>query len=100
VAISFRRVDRATVGVLRHAVGAGAQTIVLTDHLSSPAARAARLVLIARLGPLRLMPSYAAGASLINALLTAVALLTHDDASRRLEAIERLLQEFGAYAEP
>ena len=99
-AISFRRVDRATVGVLRHAAGVGARTIVLTDHLSSPAARAADLVLLARLGPLRLMPSYAAGASLVNALLTAVALRTRDAAAARLEAAERLWQEFGAYAEP
>jgi DNA-binding MurR/RpiR family transcriptional regulator len=100
VAISFRRIDRATVGVLRHARGAGATTVALTDHLSGPAARAADLVLLARLGPLRLMPSYAAGASLVNALLTAVALRVHDAAAPRLEAAERLLQEFGAYAEP
>lgn len=99
IAISFRRVGRATVGVVRHAASVGAQTIVLTDHLSSPASRAASLVLLARLGPLRLMPSCAAGASLINGLLTAVALQTRDDASPRLEAVERLLQEFGAYAE-
>ena len=98
-AISFRRVDRATVNVLRHAGDVGARTIVLTDHLTGPAARAADLVLLARLGTLRLTPSYAAGASLVNALLTAVALRTHDGASPRLQTAERLWQEFGAYAE-
>jgi DNA-binding MurR/RpiR family transcriptional regulator len=99
VAVSFRRIDRLTLAVLNHAAGVGATTIALTDHLSGPAARAADLVLLARLGPLRVMPSYAAGASLVNGLLAAVALRLHGDASPRLEAAERLLQEFGAYAE-
>ena len=50
VAISFRRVDRATVGVLRHAVRTGAQTIGISDHLSSPVARYSSISLVARLG--------------------------------------------------
>ncbi|MGH2535343.1 MAG: MurR/RpiR family transcriptional regulator [Thermomicrobiales bacterium] len=99
VAITFRRVDRTTVTVLRHAADVGAQTIVLTDHLSSPAARLGGLTLIARLGTLRLTPSYAAGASLVNALLTAVWLRNHDNVAPRLREAERLLQEFDAYAE-
>jgi DNA-binding MurR/RpiR family transcriptional regulator len=100
VAITFRRVDRPTVTVLRHAAGVGAQTIVLSDHFSNPAARLAGLTLIARLGPLRLTPSYAAGASLVNALLTATWLRLHDNVAPRLREAERLLQEFDAYAEP
>ncbi len=99
VAISFRRVDRVTVTVLRHAVRAGAKTIAITDHLSSPVARLAGLALIARLPPLRLMPSYAPGASLVNALLTAVSLRTLARAGRRLEVAERLWEEFATYAE-
>ena len=77
VAISFRRIDRATVGVVRHAANVGARTVVITDHLSSPLARLADVALVARLGTLRLMPSYAAGASLVNALLTATSLRLH-----------------------
>ena len=81
VAISFRRFDRATVGVVRHAANVGARTVVITDRKSSPLARLADVALFARLGTLRLMPSYAAGASLVNAPLTATSLQLHDGAS-------------------
>ena len=46
------------------------------------------------------MPSYAAGASVVNALLTATSLRLHEaGASVRLRTVERLLLEFEAYAE-
>jgi DNA-binding MurR/RpiR family transcriptional regulator len=98
VAISFRRVDRATVNVLKHARDNGATTIGLVDSLSSPVARIARHRLVAKLGPLRLMPSYAAGASLINALTTAVSLRPREHVPD-LRKAERLWDEFGTYAE-
>jgi DNA-binding MurR/RpiR family transcriptional regulator len=98
VAISFRRVDRAAVGALKHARRAGATTIGLVDSLSSPVARLADQRLVARLGPLRLMPSYAAGASLINALTTAVSLRSRKHVPD-LRLAERLWDEFGTYAE-
>jgi DNA-binding MurR/RpiR family transcriptional regulator len=99
VAITFRRVDRMTVTVLRHATDVGAKTIVLSDHLSSPAARLADLTLTAHLGTLRLTPSYSAGASLVNALLTATWLRIDDRVAPRLREAERLLLMFDAYAE-
>jgi DNA-binding MurR/RpiR family transcriptional regulator len=99
VTISFRRVDRATVGVLRHAVRAGARTIGISDHLSSPVARYAELSLVARLGTLRLMPSYAAGASLVNALTTVVSLRTRGQVKSDLRWAEELWDEFNTYAE-
>lgn len=98
VAISFRRVDRMTVQVLTHAREAGAETIVITDHPSSPAARAAGRALIARIGALRLMPSFAPGASLVNAILEVVAARRSGVATERLEHAERLWREFGSYA--
>jgi DNA-binding MurR/RpiR family transcriptional regulator len=98
VAISFRRVDRATVGVLKQARASGATTIGLVDSLSSPVARVANQRLVARLGPLRLMPSYAAGASLVNALTTAVSLRVRKKVPD-LRLAERLWDEFGTYAE-
>jgi DNA-binding MurR/RpiR family transcriptional regulator len=99
VAISFRRVDRATVDVLRHAVRIGARTIGISDHLSSPVARYADISLVARLGTLRLMPSYAAGASLINALTTVVSLKTRGQVKNDLRLAEELWDEFQTYAE-
>jgi len=99
VAISFRRVDRVTVGVLRHASRAGARTIGISDHLSSPIARYAHISLVARLGTLRLMPSYAAGASLINALTTVVSLRKRGQVKSDLRLAEELWDEFNTYAE-
>lgn len=99
VAISFRRVDRVTVKVLKRARRMGARTIAITDHLSSPAARAADLSLVVRLGQLRLMPSFAPGASLVNALHSEIAVRTHHHVSPRLREAEELWEEFEAYAE-
>ncbi|MGC4192217.1 MAG: MurR/RpiR family transcriptional regulator [Thermomicrobiales bacterium] len=99
VAISFRRVDRLTVEVLRQARSLGAATIALTDHRSSPAARAADRVLIARTGTLRLMPSFAPGASLVHALLEEVAAVRRDAAGERLRTAEILWDAFDAYAD-
>ncbi|HEY3062372.1 MAG TPA: MurR/RpiR family transcriptional regulator [Chloroflexota bacterium] len=99
VAISFRRVDRVTVGVLRHASRAGARTIGISDHLSSPIARYADISLVARLGTLRLMPSYAAGASLVNALTTVVSLRKRGQVKSDLRLAEELWDEFNTYAE-
>ena len=99
VAISFRRVDRATVDVLKQAARVGARTVGIGDHLSGPVARTASRMLVARLGPLRLMPSYAVGASLVNAVATAVSVRRHADSAPHLRAAELLWDEFGTYAE-
>ena len=99
VAVSFRRVDERTVKVMRHARDANATVVALTDHRSGPAARAADIALIAHTGALRLMPTFAPGASLVNALLEEVADRTRDSASHRLKEAEALWHEFGAYAE-
>jgi DNA-binding MurR/RpiR family transcriptional regulator len=107
VAISFRRVDRATVDVLKQALRVGATTVGIGDHLSSPVARTASRMLVARLGPLRLMPSYAVGASLVNAVgaslvnavATAVSVRRHADSAPHLRAAEQLWDEFGTSAE-
>lgn len=100
VVISMRRVDRVGVDVLRHAARVGARTVAITDHRSNPVARAGEHTLIARLAPLRLLPSYASGASLVHALLTVVALRTHGaESAARLEAAEQLWSDFGTHAE-
>jgi len=99
VGISFRRIDRLTVEVLRQARALGAMTIALTDHRSSPVARAVDRVLIARTGTLRLMPSFAPGASLVHALLEEVAAVRRDAAGDRLRTAEMLWDAFDAYAD-
>jgi DNA-binding MurR/RpiR family transcriptional regulator len=99
VAASFRRVDRLTVSVLQRARKIGATTIALTDHRSSPASRQADVTLIARTGVLRLMPSFAPGASLVNAILEEVAARSRPGVADRLSEAEDLWNYFGSYAE-
>lgn len=99
VVISFRRMDRMSVNVLRRAQQVGARTVVMTDHLSSPVARGADHTLLARTGQLRLIPSFATGASLINALLAEVSVRTHPGVSSRLREAEELWDEFNSYCE-
>lgn len=98
VAIGFRRLDRVTVEVLEHGRHVGAMTVGITDHLSNALARVASCTLVAQLGPLRVMPSYAPGASLINALTTAVSLATRGEAGPHLRAAEQLWEHFRTYA--
>ena len=94
VGVTFRRVDRVTVDVLRAARDAGAETIVITDHRSSPAARQAEHALIARAGSPHLMPSFAAGASLVNALVVATLVAADGAAAASLETFERMWRSF------
>ena len=95
--ISFRRVDRMTVDILRAARKRGITTIAVTDHRSSGAARVADIGLIVRIGTLRLMPAFAAGASLLTALLEEVAMRQHEAAADRLHEAEALWAEFRSY---
>ncbi len=99
VVVSFRRVDRITLKVLKHAATVGASRIALTDSLTNPVARLADLVMIAKVGPLRLQPPYAPGASLANALLTALSLHTHQSAQSRLRVAEMLWDEFDTHVQ-
>jgi DNA-binding MurR/RpiR family transcriptional regulator len=100
IAISFRRVDRVTVDILKRARQQGAESVAIADHRSSAAARAADQSLIVKTGTLRLMPSFAAGASMVNALLEDVATRRHDQVSERLREAEDLWTQFRSYAEP
>lgn len=99
VVISFRRVDRVTTNVLSFARDVGTPTVAITDHLSTPAARLADLTLVAWTGPLRLTPSYTAGASLVNALITATSLQTLETNRSRLETIEQIWRDFDVHVE-
>jgi hypothetical protein len=46
------------------------------------------------------MPSYAVGASLVNAVATAVSVRRHGDSAPHLRVAELLWDEFSTYAEP
>lgn len=97
IAFSFRRLDVITVKVLEVSKRQGASTIAVTDVVSNEATRVADVALSVRLGRLRLQPSFAPGASVVNALLTALALRLGPDNRERLRQAEALWQEFGTH---
>jgi DNA-binding MurR/RpiR family transcriptional regulator len=90
VAFSMRRVDRVAVDVVRQACTAGAHVIVVTDHRSSVITRLASNPLVVRSSSPRLTASYATGASLVNALITATSLRARDQASPTLQRAEQV----------
>ena len=89
IAISFRRLDRVTVELVRQAAQMHIPTIAITDHRANALARLATHTLVARLAPPRLLPSYASGASVVHALATVVSLRLHKTAAARLQRAER-----------
>ena len=93
VAIGFHRAHRDTTVVARVAARVGATLIAIADRPSSPIARYADVVLVARIGPLRLVSSHAVGASLVNALLTGTALMRRTEVASSLQALEDLMTE-------
>ena len=69
-------------------------SLVVTDHRSSVITRLADIPLVVRSSPLRLTASYAAAASLVNAVLTGASLHLRSEANVNLERAERLWQDF------
>ncbi len=99
VVISFRRVDRVALRVLHYARERGLPVIGITDHLSSPIARGAEIAFIAHTRSLRLLPPFAAGASLVTALTTAVSLQNRAQAAPVQQAAEHLWRAFDIFDE-
>jgi DNA-binding MurR/RpiR family transcriptional regulator len=97
IAISFQRIDTLTLAAIQHASSVGAASIAITDSVGNPLARAGDFVLVANAGRLRLMPSFASSASIVNALVTAMVAHVGDDALPHLETSERLWDAFGTY---
>lgn len=94
VGINFRRLDIATVKAIEWAANIGATTISITDSPASRMGRSAAIVLALPPARLRLAPSYAAAASLINGLVTALGLATRDGSRDRQERWETLRRYF------
>ena len=99
VVIGFHRVHRDTNAVGRYAARVGARLIAIADRPSSPIARHAEIVLLARMGPPRLVSSHAVGASLVNGLLTGTALRLEREVAPRLQALEDLMTELQVHGE-
>lgn len=97
IGISFPRYSRKAVKAMNFACARGAKFIAITDSESSPLARSATHVLIARSDMASLVDSLVAPMSLINALIVAVALRKKDEVTQTLSQLEAVWDEYNVY---
>lgn len=94
VGITFPRYSKRTIRALQYAKNHGAKTIALTDNMQSPIIEYADCKLIAKSDVMTVVDSLVCPLSVVNALVTAVALLRKDEVEKRLMALEELWSEY------
>lgn len=94
---SFPRYFRTTVDIMRHLRDKGLRCIAVTDSLASPLAQAAQLTLTCRVSMQSFVESFVAPLSLVNALLTAVALRNKEAVLQKLGHLEDTWLAQGVY---
>lgn len=97
VGISFPRYSVRTAEAMRYAKQQGATTIALTDQPSSPLAQYADYLLCAHSDMASFADSLVAPLSLVNAILSAIALARPDEAYRHLSQLEKVWESEGVY---
>ena len=97
VAITFPRYARATAEAFRLAAQRGARTILITDSVVSPLVEEASIVLPAKSESPSFADSLVAPLSVINALITAVALAQPERVRAALRELEDVWDRQGTY---
>jgi DNA-binding MurR/RpiR family transcriptional regulator len=97
VGISFERYSRATIDLFEACVTRGATGIAITDTPTSPLAGRAKLVLRSQTSYLTFIDSYVAPFSLVNAVLTVLAVQRRRPATRSLERMEEAWRAMNTY---
>lgn len=97
IGVTFPRYSKRTIVALQFAKNHGAKTIALTDNMQSPIVEYADCSLIAKSDVMTIVDSMVCPLSVVNALVTAVALLRKDDVEKRLMALEELWNEYDVY---
>ena len=77
--ITFPRYSKRTICALQYAKNHGAKTIALTDNMQSPIVEYADCKLIAKSDVMTIVDSLVCPLSVVNAMVTAIALLRKDD---------------------
>ena len=95
--ITFPRYSKRTICALQYAKNHGAKTIALTDNMQSPIVEYADCKLIAKSDVMTIVDSLVCPLSVVNAMVTAIALLRKDDVEKRLMALEELWNEYDVY---
>lgn len=97
VAFSFPRYYRLTLEVLRFARGRSVKAVAVTDSSLSPLAREADVVLTCPVELPSFIESFAAPVSLVNALVTGVALARRRWSMNRLASLEEVWERLNLY---
>ena len=97
VVISFRRYTRESFNIAEKIKKRAGSVIALTNSELSPVAKLADVTLVASTNIPTYIESYTAPMSLINALITAIALRKKDQAISALNKLETTLEEFQTY---
>lgn len=97
IAMSFPRYSKKAVKALDFAEELGAVTIAITDTESSPLAKHASHVLLAKSEMVSFVDSLVGPLSLINALIVALSMEKHAAISETLNRIEHIWDEYGVY---
>lgn len=95
--ITFPRYSKRTICALQYAKNHGAKTIALTDNMQSPIVEYADCKLIAKSDVMTIVDSLVCPLSVVNAMVTSIALLHKDDVEKRLMALEELWNEYDVY---
>ena len=95
--ISFERYARTTVDLFEACVARGATGVALTDKATSPLAARAKLILLSQTSYLTFVDSYVAPLSLVNAILTVMAVRHRGAATRSLGHMERIWVAMNTY---
>ena len=97
IGITFPRYSKRTMIALQFAKDHGAKTIALTDNAQSPIVEFADCSLFAKSDVMTIVDSLVCALSVVNALVTAIALLRKDDVEKRLMALEEIWNEYDVY---
>lgn len=100
LAIGFRRRSRIFRALLEHAANCGAKIILVTDLSASSTAKFADIVLRCHSRPSYLFDSYAAAISILNYLVSNMALRQETKTRTRLRRIEDLHEQLDAFTLP
>ncbi len=97
IGISFPRYSSHSVDAMQFAKKMGAKTIAITDSDASPFNGIADICLHAKSDMVSFLDSLVAPMSLINAIIVAVGLRTHENVAETFEKLERIWLEHDVY---
>ena len=97
IAISFPRYSKRTVRAVQFAHDAGADVVSITDSEASPIAAYCDQLLTAHSDMASFVDSLVAPLSIINAMVAAVSMQSHDEVAARLRRLEEIWDEYDVY---